>query len=499
MSSRETAVREKTELRFMCLVLLLLLLPETRAHAQNLELKEVVLAPLPVDAREFAVSKSVVHGKIYVFGGAWGTKTRDNIFEYDVSSNSWNELPSKLPYPYYDYNAYAVEGSDGCLYFGPGLTSGEINDPRNYTRLLKFEPTSKICQEVEGFDSPRRSVAVERAKSGRLYFFGGWDGLSRIDVHEYDATSGKLTELTELTFGRASISAILANDGNIYLFGGNEIPTVIELFDTRKKQVVLKRAVLPSEAQRADRGPFVWNGDGKIIYLLMPGTGKLYVYDYDSDEIIDTGFKLSNPPRHGRLVYDNTSREVYLFVADPYSDYTTKLIKLSPAELATAQLAARRPAFTRGRGSMRKGMTYAGPSLGVSFLGTAPQFGGNFEYGIDSNVGVGGVIRYWNYSRDIDSSKYSYSNVLLAGQANYHFKTGMDKLDMYVGIILGYDKQSPRLKSGPRKQGIRVSGFVLTLHGAIRYFFEENMAFVARLGYGTFSYGALEVGLDFRL
>jgi len=148
---------------------------------------------------------------------------------------------------------------------------------------------------------------------------------------------------------------------------------------------------------------------------------------------------------------------------------------------------------------MSKGRTYVGPSVGFSFLGSVPNLGGNVEYALDQNIGVGGLIRYWSYSQDLILSKYSYSNILIAGQANYHFRLGVDKLDPYVGIILGYDIQSVTLKSGTGKEGVSGSGFVATPYGAVRYFFRDNMAFVARFGYGTFSYGALEVGLDFRL
>lgn len=496
----KTAVRHwgKGTLHFICLVLIVLLPANTGIHAQTLGLKEVVLAPLPVDTREFVVSRSVVNGKIYVFGGVRGTTVRDKIFEYDVASNSWNELPSKLPYPYYDYNAYAVEGSDGCLYFGPGLTSAKTNSAGNYTGLLKFDPTSRTCQEVGGFDSPRTSVAVERAKSGRLYFFGGWDGLSRIDVHEYDPRSGKLTELTELNFGRPSISAILGNDKNIYLFGGNEIGTVIEMFDTKKKQVVLKRAVLPSEAQWADRGPLVWNGEGNIIYLVMPATGKLYVYDYDSDEIIDTRFKLSNPPQHGRLVYDDTTKDVYLFVAEPNSDYTTKLIRLSSAELAAAEVAGRRQMFKRSGAAMGKGMKYAGASLGLSFLGTVPQFGGSFEYVIERNIGIGGLVRFWLYTDSVAQSKYAYSNFLIAAQANYYVGVDMGRLNPFVGVIVGYDIRR-KWKVDRSMRAVDDSKFLGLALAGIRYPIGKSITFNARLGYGNFHYGALEIGVDLRL
>jgi len=146
---------------------------------------------------------------------------------------------------------------------------------------------------------------------------------------------------------------------------------------------------------------------------------------------------------------------------------------------------------------MSKGKTYVGPSLGLSFLGTAPQFGANFESGIEENIGVGGLLRYWYYSQNLG---WAYSNILIAGQANYHFKVDVDKLDPFVGIILGYDVVSLSWKgTGNEPSSVSAGGFIGTGYGGLRYFFRDNIAFVARLGYGTLSYGALEVGLDFRL
>lgn len=150
---------------------------------------------------------------------------------------------------------------------------------------------------------------------------------------------------------------------------------------------------------------------------------------------------------------------------------------------------------------MSKGKTYIGPSLGFSFLGTVPQFGANFESAIEDNIGVGGLVRYWYYSEDFGFGvKWAYSNILLAGQGNYHFKVDADKLDPFVGIILGYNVASTSWKGiGVVRGSVSAGGFIGTAYGGLRYFFRDNIAFVARLGYGTLSYGALDVGLDFRL
>ena len=90
------------------------------------------------------------------------------------------------------------------------------------------------------------------------------------------------------------------------------------------------------------------------------------------------------------------------------------------------------------------GKHYAGPSIGLSFLGSAFQIGGNYEYAMNienfGNVGIGGVLRYWGYSENFFGGEWNYTNILIGAQGNYHFEiTGNNLLDPYAGIVLAYD------------------------------------------------------------
>ncbi|MEK6572112.1 MAG: hypothetical protein AABZ61_12120 [Bacteroidota bacterium] len=155
-------------------------------------------------------------------------------------------------------------------------------------------------------------------------------------------------------------------------------------------------------------------------------------------------------------------------------------------------------------GQFKNGQTYAGPYLGLSFLGSTAQIGGNVEYAVEEDIGVGGLVRYWSYSESFYWGKFSYSNILLAGQANYHFKTNNKKFDPFVGVDVGYDIQSASTETlvgyfGTYGVSASGGGFIGSVHGGLRYFYKPNLAFVARVGYGTYSYGALDVGVDFTL
>src|SRR3990172_3078932 len=86
------------------------------------------------------------------------------------------------------------------------------------------------------------------------------------------------------------------------------------------------------------------------------------------------------------------------------------------------------------------GKHYAGPSIGLSFLGSTAQFGLNYEYAFTiqnfGTVGAGGIFRYWSYKE--------------------------------------------------------------RFLGGTRYWITPTIALMGRVGFGTLSYGALEVGVDFK-
>jgi hypothetical protein len=150
------------------------------------------------------------------------------------------------------------------------------------------------------------------------------------------------------------------------------------------------------------------------------------------------------------------------------------------------------------------GKSYFGPSIGLSFLGSTPEFGLNYEYGMKmefGTIGIGGLFRYWGYSEDYYFGKWKYTNILIGAQGNYHLK--MDpgsKLDPWVGLILGYDASSVSYDgpSGYNYASPTSGGLVLNVQGGARYWFSPTIAVRASVGYGSMSYGALDLGVDFK-
>lgn len=163
--------------------------------------------------------------------------------------------------------------------------------------------------------------------------------------------------------------------------------------------------------------------------------------------------------------------------------------------------------FSTALSQFEPGKSYGGVSLGYSFLGSVPSYGLNYEYGVKTDfglLGIGGIFRYWSYSENYGSwGKWSYSDIAIGAQGNYHFKLDNKKIDPFVGVVLAYDAGSVDFESNvpgysyswsePTHGGIYFEG-----QAGCRYFIKENIAISARIGAGSSSYGAFEIGLDIK-
>ena len=142
---------------------------------------------------------------------------------------------------------------------------------------------------------------------------------------------------------------------------------------------------------------------------------------------------------------------------------------------------------------------YIGPSIGFAFLGSTPDFGASYEYGINMEnfglVGIGGIFRYWGYS----DSYWKYTNVLIGVQGNYHFILDNNKLDPYAGLVLAYDAGSASWNAGGNSFATPTyGGMWLAAQGGLRYWVSPTVAINGRIGFGTLSYSGLDIGVDFK-
>ncbi len=158
----------------------------------------------------------------------------------------------------------------------------------------------------------------------------------------------------------------------------------------------------------------------------------------------------------------------------------------------------------------QEGKNYVGPAIGLSLGNSGFVIGGSYENAttiqdIPGLIGFGAIFRYWSYSRSSSywsryyNYSYTYTNIVIGGQANYHFKFGDGRWDAYVGLVLAYNVGSVSRSDYDGDVYDRPShgGLWFSARFGTRYFFNSKMALNVRFGAGSGS--GLDVGLDFVL
>ena len=155
------------------------------------------------------------------------------------------------------------------------------------------------------------------------------------------------------------------------------------------------------------------------------------------------------------------------------------------------------------------GKSHAGPSIGIGFGGYGLSFGADYEYGMSLKdigvdapgaLGIGGIVRYYNWSESYFYYRWSYTDIIIGAQGNYHFKLDNNKLDPWIGLVLGFDIASSSW-DGPAGFGSDYStssgGLFFNGNAGVRYWFSPTMAARASLGFGSIV-SSLIVGVDFK-
>jgi len=137
----------------------------------------------------------------------------------------------------------------------------------------------------------------------------------------------------------------------------------------------------------------------------------------------------------------------------------------------------------------------AGIGLGGGF-GT--PIGLSFEHGFTDKISGGAYAAYASKTEAFGFGDFKYTYLLAAARASYHFDLGVEKLDPYIGVILGYNIASVKWSGGGAlPAGTSAGGGVIYGgHAGARYFFSEKIGVFAEAGYGV---GNLNVGLTFKL
>lgn len=147
-----------------------------------------------------------------------------------------------------------------------------------------------------------------------------------------------------------------------------------------------------------------------------------------------------------------------------------------------------------------------GIGLGSTFTAaglnsTLPPIGLSLEYGLTDKISVGGYLGYAGASQEVPTFfgtwKWNYSYIIVGARGSYHFDLGVDKLDPYIGALVGYNvasvtSEKPAGYTGPELTGAAAGGVVIGGHLGARYMFTEKIGAFAELGYGV---AYLQLGL----
>jgi hypothetical protein len=160
-------------------------------------------------------------------------------------------------------------------------------------------------------------------------------------------------------------------------------------------------------------------------------------------------------------------------------------------------------------GQFKSADNYIEPVVGFSFLGSAAQYGLNYEHTFliksKHKMGVGVIARYWKYSENFVDTKTSYYDFLLGVQSNYHFYLKNKRVNPWFGIVVAYNigsaKSSWNIEPHPEEvlKSPNQIGIWAGVHAGLRYWLSENIAISTRIAFGTMNYGALDLGIIFRI
>ncbi len=175
--------------------------------------------------------------------------------------------------------------------------------------------------------------------------------------------------------------------------------------------------------------------------------------------------------------------------------------------------------FEKGTTDINLGIGFGVPYASGHYR-VLPPLSASLDYGITDDISIGGYLGYtaitWRYTGSdwckngpnwvrydyVDDYRWSYHIFGLRGA--YHFARFIkeDKVDLYAGLMLGYNYASYRYKTneacrnsvtytGPHYGGVAFGAYV-----GCRYRFSDKIGVFGEVGYGL-SY--LTLGVNFKL
>ena len=154
---------------------------------------------------------------------------------------------------------------------------------------------------------------------------------------------------------------------------------------------------------------------------------------------------------------------------------------------------AQTPSFVKGDNvagvSIGFGGYYSGTFYKGSGISRMPFIAAYYENCVKDNLwddksslGIGGMV---GYTQIKIADWYTVSDLILGVRGALHYAF-VDKLDTYTGLMLGYDIYNIKWADGSTTHiGEGTSGLAISWFLGARYYFTDNFAAFAELGYGV--------------
>jgi len=139
---------------------------------------------------------------------------------------------------------------------------------------------------------------------------------------------------------------------------------------------------------------------------------------------------------------------------------------------------------------------------GTFYNSGVPPISISYEQGVADEVlekgviGVLGYLGYNSYKYENLGWGYKYSNIVIGAGGLFHYPL-IDRLDTYAGVLLGFNIVNATEFGTPIGFDYNASsgGFVFSGFVGARYFFTDNIAAFAQVGYGI---AYLTLGVSFK-
>ena len=165
----------------------------------------------PMPTARYALSTSVVNGRIYAIGGREGVQYYSIVEEYDPTSDTWTRK-ADMSVPRHNHSAGVVNGK---IYVIGGI-EGDIGP----TKLVEeYDPATDTWRRRADLPTKRATFSVSIV-NGKIYAISGQQSGSLVArVDEYDPATDTWIRRADIPTARSSLSTSVV-DGKIYAIGG---------------------------------------------------------------------------------------------------------------------------------------------------------------------------------------------------------------------------------------------------------------------------------------